>query len=76
VTFGQGSIPTTAAGVISFTVAPNRIAREALAHALERHRGLHVTIRLTFQSSLGGGPVSYATTIVVKLERAARKSRR
>jgi hypothetical protein len=41
----------------------------ALKNALKGRKGLPVTITLTFQSSLGGAPVSHTQSVTLKLRK-------
>jgi hypothetical protein len=76
IVFGKGERVVTAAGLASFTVKPSAAAERALQSALEKGRGLSVTATLTFQSSLGGSPVSHARAINDRLARSDEKGRR
>ena len=46
------------AGTVSFTVKPSASALKALRNALKKKKGLPVSVKLTFQSSRGGSPVT------------------
>lgn len=74
--YARGGQTFAAAGTVKFTVKLSASAKKALANALKKGRGLPVTAILTFQSSLGGAPVSHTRPIVVKLSRAGRKGKR
>jgi hypothetical protein len=69
IVFGKGRGTASAQGTFSFTVKPTASALKALKNALKRKKGLPVTATLTFQSSLGGSPVSHAQTLTVKLKK-------
>jgi len=64
-----------APGIVSFTIKPSAAALKALRNASRRKKGLPVTATFTFQSSLGGAPVSHTRPIVVKLNRAGTKGK-
>ena len=72
VVFGEASMAVASAGIVDFTVTPSASAREAL----KRVRGLPVTAILTFQSTLGGPPVSHTSSILIKLKTADKGQRR
>jgi PKD repeat protein len=69
IVFGKGRGTASAAGTRIFTVKPSTSALKALKNALKRKKGLPVTATLTFQSSLGGSPVSHTQTLIVKLKK-------
>jgi hypothetical protein len=71
--FGSGTKTVTAAGTVSFTVKPSRLATRALEHALAHHKGLTVTARLRYQSILGGSPVTHTRTILDKLTKTKKR---
>lgn len=73
VSFGSGSTSVAAAGGATFTVTPSAAALRALKTALKRHRGVKVTATLTFQSALGGTPVSETQTVADKLAKPKPK---
>jgi len=54
---------------VLFKLRPSPSALKALKNALKQKKGLLVTASFTFQSSLGGNPVSRTQTITVKLKR-------
>ncbi len=62
-----------AAGSLSVTVKPTPSGLSALETALRHNRGLPLTVTLTFRSSLGGGAVSRAQSLTVKLKRTMPK---
>ena len=68
VVFARGTA-SVAAGVVLFKLRPSPSALKALKNALKQKKGLLVTASFTFQSSLGGNPVSRTQTITVKLKR-------
>ena len=72
IAFGEAHMSVDTAGAVSFTVAPSASARQALENALKHGRGLPVTAILTFQSALGGLPVSHTQSIAVTLKTTAR----
>jgi PKD repeat protein len=69
IVYAKGSKVVAAAGRVTFTIKPTRSALTALRNALKRHRGLPVTITLTFQSARGGSPVSHTQLVTVKLKK-------
>jgi hypothetical protein len=71
--FAIGSVALALAGRSSFTVAPSAAARKALEAALHEGRGLSVTATLTFQSALGGPPVSHTRLIADALASLSRR---
>jgi hypothetical protein len=71
--FASGSESITAAGNATFTATPSRSATRALKTALTHHKGLRVTATLSFQSTLGGVPVSNTQTVADKLNQAKRQ---
>jgi hypothetical protein len=73
VPFGSGSTAVSGAGTASFTVTPSASALKALKTALSHHRGVTVTATLSFQSALGGAPVTETQTITDKLAKAKPK---
>jgi alpha-tubulin suppressor-like RCC1 family protein len=73
VAFGSGSTSVTAAGTATFTVTPGASALKALRTALRHHRGVAVSATLTFQSALGGSPVSETQTVLDKLAKPKHK---
>jgi hypothetical protein len=75
IVFAKGETAVTAAGLASFTVKPSAAAERALRSALEKGRGLSLTATLTFQSSLGGSPVSHARSIIDRLARSEARGR-
>jgi hypothetical protein len=75
IVFGKGSQTVAAPGTVTFTVKPSAAGLKALRNASRRKKGLPVTATFTFQSSLGGAPVSHTRPIIVKLSRAGRKDK-
>ncbi len=75
VVFAGGGTTVAAAGTMSFVIKPRVSARSALEAALKQDRGLSVTATLTFQSSLGGLPVSQTRSIVVALKQTSKKGK-
>jgi hypothetical protein len=63
---GTAAVP---AGVVIFKLRPSPSGLKALKTALKRKKGVLVTAAFTFQSSLGGSPVSHTQTITVKLKK-------
>jgi hypothetical protein len=51
------------------TFKPTASARKALTNARRHHKGLLVTLKLTFQSSLGGTPTSSSVSLTIKLKK-------
>ncbi len=68
IVFATASIAVAAAGTVSFTVKPGASAGRALKNALAKRHGLPVTATLSFQSSLGGRPVSHTRSLADRLE--------
>jgi len=75
VVFGKAA-STVAAGTVSLEVLPGPSAIAALRHALAKRQGLRVSAVLTFQSSMGGAPVSQTHTITVALAGRASRGKR
>jgi hypothetical protein len=69
ITFAKGSKSVGGAGTVTITLKPSTSAMKALKNALKHKKGVPVTVGFTFQSSLGGSPVSHAQTITVKLKK-------
>jgi PKD repeat protein len=69
IVFSKGRGTASAPGTFSFSVKPTGSALKALKNALKRKKGLPVTATLTFQSALGGSPVSRTQTLAVKLKK-------
>jgi hypothetical protein len=67
IVFAKGSEVIAAAGTVSFTVKPSASAYKALKNAFKKKSGLPVTAVITFQSSLGAGPVSHVQSLIFKL---------
>jgi hypothetical protein len=70
--FGWNAVAVSVAGSVSISVTPGASAKRALEQARRRHRSLHVTARLTFQSSLGGSPMTDELPISVSLAEGRR----
>jgi alpha-tubulin suppressor-like RCC1 family protein len=73
VAFGAGSTSVAAAGPAAFTVDPSRSAIAALKYALRHKRGLSVTATVTYESSLGGAPITLSQSVTDKLTKAKPK---
>ena len=69
IVFAKGSKTVVGAGKVSFTLKPSPSAVKALKNALRKGRGVPVSITLTFQSSLGGSPVTRVLSLTVKLKK-------
>ncbi|HYM46177.1 MAG TPA: PKD domain-containing protein, partial [Solirubrobacteraceae bacterium] len=69
IVFARGSKTVAAPGSVSFTLKPSASAVKALRNALKHKRGLLISVRLTFQSSLGGSPVSHTRSLAVRLKK-------
>jgi len=69
IVFAKGSKTVGAPGRVSVTLKPSPSGLKALKRALKQHKGVPVTIVLTFQSSLGGRPVSHSQAVIVKLKK-------
>ena len=65
--FARGSKVVVVPGAVSFTLRPSRSAFKALRNAFKQKKGLPVTMKLTFQSSLGGSRVSRTQSLMLKL---------
>jgi PKD repeat protein len=70
VVFAKGSKAAASAGSVSFTIKPTSSGLKALRSAFRQKKGLPVLAVLSFQSSLGGAPVSHTQALLVKLKRA------
>lgn len=66
ISFARGSRAVSAVGSVTVTLKPSASAVKALRNALKHKKSVPVSIVLTFQSSLGGAPVSHALTVTVK----------
>lgn len=69
IVFAKGSETVGAAGGVRVTLKPSSSALKALKNALKQRKGLSVTIGFSFQSSLGGNPVSRTQSLTVKLKK-------
>jgi len=69
IVYAKGSAKASAAGTLTITFKPSASGRRALANAARRHTGVVVTLRLTFQSALGGAPRSSTVSLTVKLKK-------
>jgi hypothetical protein len=78
IVFGTGTLavasPSVPNGTVTFTVSPGRAAQSALQRASRLRRTLAVTASLSFQSSLGGTPVTHRESVADSL-RSKRRSR-
>jgi hypothetical protein len=72
VLFGNGSLHVRGSGTSTFTVLPSRAARMALRRARRRGRPLRVVALVSFQSALGGAPVTRTYVVGDKLGRRRR----
>ncbi len=72
-TFGTGTLAvdstTASSGIVSFTVPPSDAARSALHKAPALRRHLTITAAISFQSSLGGAPLTHRYSIADRLRR-------
>jgi PKD domain-containing protein len=68
IVFGKGSKAVAAPGTMSFTIKPSASALKALKNAAKHKKGLPVKVTLTFQSALGGVPVSHTQALTVRLK--------
>ncbi len=66
IVFAKGSQAVGAPGSVTVTLKPSASALKALKSALRQKKGVPVSVVLTFQSSLGGAPVSHTQTVTVK----------
>jgi hypothetical protein len=70
-TFGTGTLTmdstTASSGTVSFTVLPSDAAKSALHEALRLRRALGVSASISFQSSLGGAPLTYRYSVADRL---------
>jgi PKD repeat protein len=69
IVFARGSKTVANAGTVTFRVKPSTPALKALKNALKQKKGLPVTVKLTFQSSRGGSPVSHTQSLTVRLKK-------
>jgi hypothetical protein len=69
ITFGKGVTNVAKAGLVTFVIKPSRSASKALKSVGGRKKGVPVSLNLTYQSSLGGAPVSHTATLTDKLKR-------
>jgi hypothetical protein len=67
--FARGSKSVAGAGSVTITLKPSASALKALRKALKQHKGVPVTVTLTFQSSLGGSPVSHSQVVTDRLKK-------
>jgi hypothetical protein len=68
IVFSEGSA-TVPAGVVIFKLRPSATAMKMLQSAFRHKHGVLVTATFTFQSSLGGSPVTHRQVLVDKLKR-------
>jgi hypothetical protein len=69
IVFARGRQAVAVAGAVTLRLKTSVSALKALRNALKQKRGLPVTATFTFQSSLGGRPVSHTQTLLVKLKK-------
>jgi PKD repeat protein len=69
IVFAKGSKLVASAGAFSFTIRPSASALKALKKALKQRKGIPVAATFTFKSSRGGGAVSHAQSLTVKLKK-------
>jgi hypothetical protein len=69
VAFAGGSASLSSAGSWAVAIKPGAAARKALRRAARRHKGLKLSVQVTFQSALGGSPGTAASQLVDKLRR-------
>jgi hypothetical protein len=69
IVFARGSRFFAAAGAVSFNAKPSATATKALRNALRQRKGIPVIATLTFQSSLGGTPVSHQQSLTARLRK-------
>ncbi len=70
IVFAHGAQAVERPGTVSFTARPGATAKRALRAALKKKAGLLVTLTLTFQSSRGGGAVTHAGSLTIKLRKS------
>jgi hypothetical protein len=68
IVFSEGSA-TVPAGVVIFKLRPSATAMKMLQSAFRHKHGVLVTATFTFQSSLGGSPVTHRQVLLDKLKR-------
>jgi PKD repeat protein len=66
VVYSKGARSVSGAGTLTVTLKPTPSALKALRRALKQRRSITVTVVMTFQSSLGGPPVTHSRTVSVK----------
>jgi PKD repeat protein len=69
IVFAKGGQSVASAGAVSFTIRPTAAGLRALRVALKRHTGLALLAALTFQSSVGGAPVTHTQSLTVRPKR-------
>jgi hypothetical protein len=69
ITFGKGVTTVTGAGPVTFVIKPSPSARKALRSRAGRKNGVPVSLRIRYQSSLGGAAVAHTASLTVKLKR-------
>jgi hypothetical protein len=69
VVFAEGSMAVAGAGSVQITIKPSSSGLKALRNALKRKKGLAVSMTVTFQSTLGGSPVSHSQSLTLKLKK-------
>jgi hypothetical protein len=66
-TFGTGTLIAASSGTVSFTVLPSGTAKSALHKSLRLRHALGVTALISFQSALGGAPLTHRYSVADSL---------
>lgn len=69
IAFAKGSKTIATPGTVSVTFKPSASALKALRFVLRHRRGLPVIAKLTFQSLLGGSPMSRTQSLTVRFKK-------
>lgn len=72
VRYGLASLTISAAGTYTLVIKPS----QRVLAALRKGKKVSVTLSTTFQNRAGGAPVTHVQSVVVKLKKPARKSRK
>jgi hypothetical protein len=68
IVFARGHTAVARAGGVTIVLQPSASGAKALRNALNKRKGLPVSVTLTFKSSRGAGAVSHSTLLSVRLQ--------